>query len=306
MNARKAAPRSAVLSPTLILAWAIMLAASLLPDLILFEVLDQDAPWLFGLKLALLALIVLAGFVVDVLRPVQKFALMFLVLLAGEALRGQIQASAFWQNLFGGPNAPFAQAMLSEQILRVLLAFIMIAILLFVLRYTAREAYVAPGDLRAPIGRTPLLGFKAGEISWARFGFFGALAIGSGTLVFLLASGASTAGFSQVIALLPAILLFATMNAFGEEVSYRSALLAPLGNVVSPHQAVMITAVFFGLAHFYGVPYGVVGVIMSIFLGWIMGKAMVETRGLFWAWFIHFVQDVLIFSFIVMGLQPGG
>jgi hypothetical protein len=66
-------------------------------------------------------------------------------------------------------------------------------------------------------------------------------------------------------------------------------------------------AVLFGMAHYYGVPYGFPGVILSGFLGWILSKAMIETKGFFWAWFIHFCQDILIFSFIIMGaVTPGG
>jgi len=38
-----------------------------------------------------------------------------------------------------------------------------------------------------------------------------------------------------------------------------------------------------------------------------LGKAMLETRGFTWAWFIHFIQDVLIFSFMAAGsISPGG
>jgi hypothetical protein len=34
---------------------------------------------------------------------------------------------------------------------------------------------------------------------------------------------------------------------------------------------------------------------------------MLDTRGLGWAWFIHFVQDVAIFSFLALGeITPGG
>jgi hypothetical protein len=29
-----------------------------------------------------------------------------------------------------------------------------------------------------------------------------------------------------------------------------------------------------------------------------MGKSMVETGGFFWAWFIHFLQDVVVFFFL--------
>jgi uncharacterized protein len=45
---------------------------------------------------------------------------------------------------------------------------------------------------------------------------------------------------------------------------------------------------------------------MAGFLGWFLGKAMVETRGLFWPWFIHFVHDVLIFSFMAVGSVMAG
>ena len=48
-------------------------------------------------------------------------------------------------------------------------------------------------------------------------------------------------------------------------------------------------------------------VVMAGLLGWLLGKAMLETRGFFWAWFIHFLQDVLIFSFMAIGsIVPGG
>jgi CAAX protease family protein len=55
------------------------------------------------------------------------------------------------------------------------------------------------------------------------------------------------------------------------------------------------------------VPYGIVGVVMAGFLGWFLAKAMVETRGFFWPWFIHFCQDVAIFTFMAAGsIVPGG
>lgn len=54
-------------------------------------------------------------------------------------------------------------------------------------------------------------------------------------------------------------------------------------------------------------PYGVVGVVMAGFLGWMLCKAMLETKGFFWSWFIHFWQDAAIFAFIAVGsITPGG
>lgn len=34
---------------------------------------------------------------------------------------------------------------------------------------------------------------------------------------------------------------------------------------------------------------------MTGFLAWLLGKSMLETRGIGWPWFIHFLPDVVIF-----------
>ena len=46
---------------------------------------------------------------------------------------------------------------------------------------------------------------------------------------------------------------------------------------------------------------------MAFIPGWLMGKSMLETRGFFWAWFIHFWMDIAVFSMIALGsITPGG
>lgn len=85
----------------------------------------------------------------------------------------------------------------------------------------------------------------------------------------------------KVIPLMPAVLLFAMMNSFSEEISYRASELAVLKGVISNPQALLLTAVFFGIGHYYGVPYGVIGVVMAGVLGWLLGKSMLETKGIF-------------------------
>ena len=47
-----------------------------------------------------------------------------------------------------------------------------------------------------------------------------------------------------------------------------------------------------------GIPGGIIGWIASTFMGWIPGKGMVETRGLFRTWWIHFLSDVAIGLFL--------
>ncbi len=38
-----------------------------------------------------------------------------------------------------------------------------------------------------------------------------------------------------------------------------------------------------------------IGFLMTGFLAWVLGKAMLETKGFFWPWLIHFLPDVVIF-----------
>jgi len=50
-----------------------------------------------------------------------------------------------------------------------------------------------------------------------------------------------------------------------------------------------------------------VQVILVFIRGWLMGKSLLEMRGFFWAWFIHFWMDVAVFLFIALGsVTPGG
>ena len=129
-----------------------------------------------------------------------------------------------------------------------------------------------------------------------------------GLLVFLVLGGRpSAAMFGKVLPFVPAILLAATLNAFYEEVTFKASFLSVLENVVGRQQALLLMAAFFGFLHFYGVPYGVLGVLMAGILGWLLGRSMLETRGLWWAWFIHFLQDVAVFVFLAVGsVTPGG
>jgi membrane protease YdiL (CAAX protease family) len=62
----------------------------------------------------------------------------------------------------------------------------------------------------------------------------------------------------------------------------------------TPQKIFLISAVIFGLAHIKGMPNGFIGVILAGLLGYILSKSVHETNGIFWAWFIHFLQDVII------------
>jgi membrane protease YdiL (CAAX protease family) len=105
----------------------------------------------------------------------------------------------------------------------------------------------------------------------------------------------------RILRTLPWSLAVAILNAASEEFQFRSVLLAHLRGVFRPGETVLLTAVFFGLGHFYGQPSGPLGVAMAGFAGWIWARSMVDTRGGVWAFLIHVVQDIVIFTFLAVG-----
>jgi membrane protease YdiL (CAAX protease family) len=285
-------------------AWGIMLLASLLPVIIVQEVLGQSLPWL-TIKSVILAVALILGFIWTWLKPFRPFILILLLIHLAEYLFTSQIGHANWWPAWLGASAPFAGQMLGIQLQRLAVTLVVL-IALLLMGYRREQFFLTRGQLEAPIGLVRWLGYTKTE-PWTRFGLHWAIYITLGTLTFLLIAGQpSLAVLQAALPYLPMVLLLATMNAFSEELTYRASLLGVLNGLIAPRQALFLTATFFGLAHYYGVPYGIIGVIMSTFLGWMLGKAMLETRGFFWAWFIHFCQDVAIFSFMAIGAVSAG
>ena len=94
----------------------------------------------------------------------------------------------------------------------------------------------------------------------------------------MLTGRPSVASPGKAVPLLLAILLLAAMNAFSEEMGYRAPQLTTSFEAVGEDQAMLLAAAFFGIGHYYGVPYGIIGVVMAGFLGWLLSKSMLETK----------------------------
>ena len=124
--------------------------------------------------------------------------------------------------------------------------------------------------------------------------------IGLGTLAFLVAAG-NAPTLDRALAVLPAVLVIAAINALNEEVIFRAGPVAALDGVLGRRELVLLVVALFAIPHYFGVPFGLVGVAMAAVFGWWTTKALLETRGLLWPWVIHLVQDVLIFTFILAG-----
>ena len=287
----------------LIVAWAVTLLVSTLPTILLNELGSGVPDWLFWVQVAFIAVILALTFLWKAIKPLAAYFIVILVLFLAEwGLQNWLGESSLWKSWFS--SAAFTSSMLSMQILRFGVALIMIAAML-VIKKQRSAFFLVKGDLSAIAEPIPLLMNKAEP--WSKLGPTLALFISLGTLVFLVLSSRPTLDvLARTLPFLPLVLLFAAMNAFSEEMNYKASFLSVLHDVVGKDQSLLLIAAFFGIGHYYGVPYGIVGVLMAGFLGWLLGKSMLETKGFVWAWFIHFLQDVLIFSFMAIGSIAAG
>lgn len=135
--------------------------------------------------------------------------------------------------------------------------------------------------------------------NWDVYGLVIALAFAAGTALLVSAGVAKEHGKinSSFLVLLPLVLFFSATNAWSEEIFSRFAIVAGLYGKLKPGTICLISAIVFGVPHyFFGTPNGLFGVIMSGFLGWVLAKSVIETKGLGWALLIHFLQDIVIFG----------
>lgn len=280
------------------LAWVATLTvvASLLPDVVLLETRGALPWWWLPAKAALLALAPLAAR--D--RVIDGFGRVLAVVVLMQLLMVQLGTTDWWLALF--PRDAFATAFGGSIALKLLTAIPIAAIVLFVTR-SPRAAFLTPGDLRVKASRIGWLGIPGDTISWGRLALLSGFAIAGGTLLLTLLTVTGFAlppGLERLWPLLPLIVVLAAANAFAEGVAYRHAVLGPLAGSLPKGSVALVSAAFFGMAHFYGAPSGVIGVVMSGVLGWFLARSMLETRGFVAPWCIHFLQDVVIFSTIAL------
>lgn len=277
-------------------AWVSILLVSDLPDILWKTFFEQVPGWMLWAKVGLLVLFFGFCLIRKAVRPLWQYAFVFLVFfsaLGGKTLLGD---TSWWQGRFGGLQVSFTLGYLGIYILDLGVAFAVIAAL-WIVKGKRSEFFLAKGQLDAPVEPVRWLGIRSGE-SWRTFGWIFAIVASLGVLIpAALSLRPSPDTLLRAAPLIPGVLLFAAVNAFTEEVYFRASLLSTLHSVIGRTHVLLINVVFFGLAHFlYGSPPGVIGFLMTGFLAWLLGKSMLETKGFFWAWFIHFSADVIIFA----------
>lgn len=280
-------------------AWIATLALSNLPLVIARDVLGTDIPWMTPIWLATAALLFGATYAWPALKPLRGYvAVMGAIVFASFVVFPFVLQSAPWQSVFAG--RAFMTNLLAQ---RTLLAVLTLGVLLVPLARGLRrqELFLTTGDLNAPVTGLRLPGGR--RLGWAPFGTAVSLLLAGSFFAFLL--GQIPGGASVLVRALPwapVILVGAALNAFAEEGMYRAGPLATLLAAVGPRHALWLTALFFGLGHYYGgFPSGPAGMVQSGLLAVLMGKAMLDTRGMGWAWIIHVAIDTVIYVVLAIG-----
>ena len=164
----------------------------------------------------------------------------------------------------------------------------------FLLNKTHFLNYFSFGQISAVGKELRLFGIKQGD-SWIKTGLSLCLVISAITATFMYFQLKQTnLSWSTLQSGIFWIILFSLTNSFGEEMIYRLGIVSPLKGLFAPTTIFFISAILFGLPHFAGMPNGIIGATMAGILGFVLAKSMFETNGFFWAWTIHFLQDVII------------
>jgi len=288
----------------IVTAWVVILAISDLPDIVWNTIAGRVPASLFWGKVVFLAGFLGITLLVKALRRLRSYGLVLFMFFLAFGLTSLIRSTAWFQGHFNSPGVSFFKGFMALYVLDIGVALAVIAVL-WALKRDRRAFFMTRGRLDAPIEPVRWLGIKAGG-SWKTFGWiFGCAAALAVLIPTLLAIAPSKATMVKALPLLPAVLLFAAINAFTEEVYFRAGLLATLTEIVGKNQILLLTATFFGLAHWLnGSPPGLVGALMTGFLAWLLGKSMLETKGIAWPWLIHFLPDVMIFfSYALMRVK---
>ena len=277
------------------------LAASILPTIIFSD-------WLGGtmspvpFQIAFLSSVSLYHVLIKDRYNLSKYTVMLTAVVTFQFLAGIISRMPWWREMF---DLYTFTGNFGGTILLKFIFVIPIIVLLLLFYRSPREVYLTKGDLSVRAERIGWLGIEENRITWSRLSVISAFLISFGTLLLtvLTVTGFSIPQrLSELPGMLPLIIIFALVNSFSEGVVYRSAIMGPLKKVLRKEEVILTAAVFFGIGHYYGAPSGMIGVLMSSLLGWFMCRSMYETNGFLSAWIIHFMQDAVIFSaIIVMG-----
>jgi membrane protease YdiL (CAAX protease family) len=280
-----------------LIAWSAVFVSAV-PEIIWQESGHRMSFWFTGTESLLLVLAALAVLPFSHLRGLARFLFALAALNFAWDFLAPALGRTDWVHSFSR-NASWGARLFISRIL-TLSGVLLLAFTFIGSGITRRDLFLSRGNLSAPAQPIPWVGLRK-PIPWTVFGPALLVVFGVALPLFLYFTVyPDFTNRGQILRCLPWILLVAALNAANEEFQFRNVLLAHLRNIVSPAEGAWLTAVLFGLGHYYGQPSGPLGVVMAGIAGWLWARSMIETRGSAWAFFIHMVQDIVIFSFLAV------
>ena len=280
------------------IAWGAVIVSTL-PDIIWQETGHQVSFWITIIESLLILAAALAAIWIPSLRAVTRFLIAIALLnltwdWISPALAGSSSVRAVTDNASWGARLFLARTF-------TLSGAVLVSLTLIGSGITRRDLFLCLGHPAAPAQPIPFLGLRR-PVPWTWLGpaFILVFAVFLAPYLYLTVHPNFNVS-ERIVRTFPWSLAVATLNAASEEFQFRSVLLAHLRGVFRPAETVLLTAVFFGLGHYYGQPSGPLGVLMAGFAGWIWARSMIDTRGGLWAFLIHMVQDIVIFTFLAVG-----
>ena len=194
--------------------------------------------------------------------------------------------------------SPLTNHQIVYQGITLLIAFALLLIL-WGFKRAEFQTYFRKGNIGAAIGPEPWIGIKPkGNQTWLSYGTSIGITISVVTAIiiyFQLIHGKEI-DLSNIVPILLFSLIFSLTNSFIEETVTRLSVVVVLKGKLKDRVIPFVSALIFGTVHYWGNPGGIPGVLAAGFLGWFLAKSILETKGIFWAWVIHFAQDVIIFT----------
>jgi membrane protease YdiL (CAAX protease family) len=279
----------------LYLAWAIVLLLTV-PEIILRAFMRVDTSWMLLARIGLLAGSLAFTYVWPLIRPLRGMLVVFLVIYVVEAwlFLTAVPQSQIYRDIVGDdPNLAF----LGERLMRMGAVLVMFVVLL-VMGFRRHDLYLAVGDLKATAEATRLK-IPHKPQPWTVFGRNYAI-ISVGLLLFFLIPAVKPSLANLSVGLVLFAVVCAAMNSFAEEFLYRSALIPQVLPLFGKGATLMLVPAWFGLAHYFGVPNGLTGVLLAGVGGWFFAKSMIETQGIAWAWFLHFLADFTVYLLLLL------
>ncbi len=203
------------------------------------------------------------------------------------------------KNPFSFHRLEYINTQSKYQTLLMLVAMAVLTII-YLVNPTNFSIFFGFGIPNSPASGVALFGIADGQ-SWLTLGSSLTLFITLLTATFIYLQFRKVGkNYRQILPFAPYIVSFSLTNSFAEEVIYRLGVIVPLFGNTDPNIIMLISALAFGAPHLRGMPNGIVGAVMAGVLGWLLAKSVLETNGIFWAWSIHFLQDIVIYTAIVL------